>query len=491
MWDIVLDGEPTLKDKVLAFFKLAPKKYSFAPEMDPAAKEWIREYKKIFDQLKDSSLPEGNSSTVLKSVADGGIIKENAKATNVDTQTKGSPDGRASRSPSLENKNNLKTNLSKGEFANEQEYKDSGILEGRVLSTVSKSENDQRQRSNDTKKAHRSVARDGSTSRYNTRSDSHRKNVSGYLARTDVVSPYHYKRYQESILRGLEGKLAERDSSGRILPQEIKERFKDTVLKNEDGELLSVFHWTSNTFDNFEYGDVGFHFGTYEAALDRRTGKSYEKGADRLKEVYLNIEKTVFLEDLGYWDCSTIALQLWEKGLISQADLTRLQRTKGYVDGEYNDEASKAMRKILSNLGYDGIIYQNATEGVGTLSVAALYPEQIYTVAEETVNGNNGKASREINTSDKISSKKVDSGGRKALADGKKETSSDVAKVKGAISESGIDPRGIMAVSDSYFDRYDGSLTRTGAIWEKIQKTGFISVDNHIHICYNGGEINL
>ena len=63
VWDIVLDGEPTLKDRVLAFFKLAPKKYSFAPEMDTAAKEWIREYKKVFDQLKNNSLLEPNNNT--------------------------------------------------------------------------------------------------------------------------------------------------------------------------------------------------------------------------------------------------------------------------------------------------------------------------------------------------------------------------------------------------------------------------------------------
>ena len=31
-------------------------------------------------------------------------------------------------------------------------------------------------------------------------------------------------------------------------------------------------------------------------------------------------------------------------------------------NGEYNDEAAKAMREILDKLGYDGIIYQNATE---------------------------------------------------------------------------------------------------------------------------------
>ena len=50
-WDYILSEEPSLKDRVIAFFKGAPKRYSFAPEMDAAAKKWIQEYKKLFDQV--------------------------------------------------------------------------------------------------------------------------------------------------------------------------------------------------------------------------------------------------------------------------------------------------------------------------------------------------------------------------------------------------------------------------------------------------------
>ena len=59
VWDFVLDGEPTLKDRVIAFFKGSPKRYSFAPEMDPAARAWLREYKKLFDQV--AQLNAGNN----------------------------------------------------------------------------------------------------------------------------------------------------------------------------------------------------------------------------------------------------------------------------------------------------------------------------------------------------------------------------------------------------------------------------------------------
>ena len=58
---------------------------------------------------------------------------------------------------------------------------------------------------------------------------------------------------------------------------------------------------------------------------------------------------------------------------------------------------------------------------------------------------------------------------RYALADGKKVTSTDVARVKGLISEAGIDPRGILGVSDHFFGRYDGTLTRTGLRFEFLE----------------------
>jgi hypothetical protein len=275
------------------------------------------------------------------------------------------------------------TNKNAKEQNNEQGSQNSGILEGQILSTVSESQNDQRQRGNDTQNIREGMARNGDTSGYNTRSDSDRKNVSGYLSRTDIISQGDYNGYEKSVLRGLEGKLADRDSSGRRIPKEIREQFKNTALKNEKGELLSVFHWTNKIFVVFKYGDVGYHFGIYEAALDIR--KSKEIGADRVKEVYLNIKKPIFLEDFGSWDAYSIATQLWQRDLIDYDTILQLQRTRGYVDGVYDSEASKAIRKVLDDLGYDGIIYQNTREAIGTLSVMALYPDQVYTVAENGV----------------------------------------------------------------------------------------------------------
>lgn len=281
--------------------------------------------------------------------------------------------------------NKSKETNTKGEIY-EQNYKDSGILERGKISAVSGNGNNVRNQSYGTGKSDAGLEISSKKREVNAKRLLHTGISSGYLAKRTISTRYNYERLAESILRGWGGKLADTDANGRKLSQDIQDRFKNTILKNENGELLSVYHWTPNSFDIFAKGDVGFHFGTYDAALDRRKGKPESQiGLDIVKEAYLNIRNPIFLEDISTWDAVEISYQLWERGLISSIERNRLQHTRGANYGEYDDEASIAIRKVFKRLGYDGIIYQNAVEDKGTLSVMALYPDQIYTVAEESI----------------------------------------------------------------------------------------------------------
>ena len=90
VWEFILDGEPSLKDKVLSFFSGAPKKYSFAPEMDPAAKKWIREYKKLFDQVARinagmNASENVEASNTVKKIERIGKITDDGDYTNVNS----------------------------------------------------------------------------------------------------------------------------------------------------------------------------------------------------------------------------------------------------------------------------------------------------------------------------------------------------------------------------------------------------------------------
>lgn len=368
-FEAMMKERQTLGKRILNFFKSAITDYQGDERLSRSARKFHKAFKKLFDEYSGVNQNTNAYDSNLR-LSEG--EKRNALAV----------DNYSEEEYNLSQENNSKN----GENKNEQDYQNTGVLERGTLSAVGGSRNNVRNQSDGTGKFNAGVEIPSKARKINAERLLHTGISSGYLGKRTISTRYNYKRLTESILRGWEGKLADTDANGRQLSQDIKDRFKNTVFKNENGELLSIYHWTPNSFDVFAYGDIGFHFGTYNAALDRRKGKPESQiGLDIVKEVYLNITNPIFLEDLSEWDAVEISYQLWEKDLISLNEKNRLQHTKGANYGRYEDEASIAIRKVLERLGYDGIIYQNTVEDKGTLSVMALYPEQIYTVAEESL----------------------------------------------------------------------------------------------------------
>ncbi len=195
--------------------------------------------------------------------------------------------------------------------------------------------------------------------------------------------------YDVSILRRVSGVTPSgKDTVGRVLNNEIVEKFKNTIFKNDNGDLLSLYHWTTAVFDIFAKGEFGFHFGTLKAAHDIYEEIKKQKPNTPIgiyKEIYLNITNPIELKDDGQWTAGWVALQLVEKGIISEHQYELLGMTTGFYDNTYDNPAAKAVRDILKEKGYDGIIYKNESEDAGSYSVIALYPDQILTVAENGV----------------------------------------------------------------------------------------------------------
>lgn len=180
-----------------------------------------------------------------------------------------------------------------------------------------------------------------------------------------------------------------KDTIGRIISPETSEKFANTVFKDEDGNLLSLYHWTTAEFEEFAKGEFGFHFGTLDAAHDRYSvAKEYNADTPRgnYKEVFLNITNPIELsDDLGEWEAGWVARQLLDMGIITEHQYDLLSLTAGFYETTYDNPAAKAVRDILERNGYDGIIYRNKSEDAGSFSVIALHPEQILTVAENGV----------------------------------------------------------------------------------------------------------
>jgi len=154
-----------------------------------------------------------------------------------------------------------------------------------------------------------------------------------------------------------------------------------------------LFHGTFETFDTFIWGDLGFHFGTAEQAMDRIRGKRQNLPANTWEEmvnrkdtympVYLKMENPLEMDDCNWDDFSRVYEEvrdvLRRKGeFFTEADADLLynifyrgstagknamQSSDVKVKNEAETEGLNALRQALQNIGYDGIKYINRYEG--------------------------------------------------------------------------------------------------------------------------------
>lgn len=170
--------------------------------------------------------------------------------------------------------------------------------------------------------------------------------------------------------------LPNQRNNGRIkLTVEQKESLKGTAIKDENGNPKVVSHFTDNMdFETFEKGDIGFHFGNEQQAIER--GKNLKKSG-RIIKAYLNIKNPLNIPtDLMNWTPFNIAFKLSVEGIITEEDFAKIITLTNEGGSDYNSPAAVELRKILADLGYDGIVYDNMFEADGE-SYIAFYPEQV------------------------------------------------------------------------------------------------------------------
>ena len=294
----------------------------------------------------------------------------------------------------LVNQNNVDSASSNGYTENIGDetngYSNTELLAGREVSTSDRSSNGLRQQSENSRKLSSFV---GNAKQVSQREGGAvlRAGDSGWLVRQPQTnSEQNSARFNQSLRREISGvELNGRDTAGRTLGAELLEKLKDTIFKDKDGSILSLYHWTKEVFETFSKGEFGFHFGTLDAARDRylQSKEDYPETPNGIyKEVYLNISNPLYIPfDTDGWSSAPILYQLRENGEISNEEHNRTSELNGLYEPSYDNPAAVATRELLKQKGYDGIIYYNESENQGSLSVIALYPDQIITVAENGV----------------------------------------------------------------------------------------------------------
>ena len=184
--------------------------------------------------------------------------------------------------------------------------------------------------------------------------------VDGRVPRANRTSPIKSSTSNDSIRnseRNVNTNFSDRDSSGRELSEGQQEYFKDSKVRDENGNLLVMYHGTPNAgFTKFRPGTYFTEHKWYADRYQNRSASSlsYKKTADNpdTYAVYLNIKKPfdtrnpeearIFNEEyLGHYGMGT---PLMESGLpdwLDGGDLQEFLEENGYdYDGLILDEGS-------------------------------------------------------------------------------------------------------------------------------------------------------
>lgn len=229
---------------------------------------------------------------------------------------------------------------------------------------------------------------------------------------------------QKSIKNDIKHSLRENatDSQGRTLSQEQAEFFKDSKVRDENGNLLVVYHGTPNgNFFTFEYNksrQTGTDYGKafyFTTNLKNAKGyakdnhkdpriKEYELKRESLKKQILAETDTTKRQELEKQfrnvkvDGKSILEILYDVdydtgGEVRQVYLNLVNPLIADAQKKYHYEVYPELFKQAIKNGNDGIIVRNVDDsskyGVGLSDVyIAFYPEQIKLTTNETPTAN-------------------------------------------------------------------------------------------------------
>ena len=128
----------------------------------------------------------------------------------------------------------------------------------------------------------------------------------------------------------------------------LKDILKEVAKEKPVDKIL--FHGTNNEF-NIKDIKLPAHFGTPQAAKDI--------GGSKLLKVRLKMKNPVRMYDdqVQVWDLDTVGGTLSNDLKVSEEDIDK------YYD-QYG--AEQGLIELLKSLGYDGIVYENKYEDIGS-----------------------------------------------------------------------------------------------------------------------------
>ena len=164
------------------------------------------------------------------------------------------------------------------------------------------------------------------------------------------------------------------DSDGVLLSEEQAEYFKDSKVRDKNGNLLVVYHGSKSDVTTFSERFIsswnmfgrGFYFTTSE-----RRAKGYAKGS--LKECYVNLVNPFVSNNKEH------LVSLYKEINNTKEDIDSYSEEKGIGGSEffkicnYLDDIRIDVSKHIKSLGFDGVLHY----GYDDIEIVAYYSNQI------------------------------------------------------------------------------------------------------------------
>ena len=182
-------------------------------------------------------------------------------------------------------------------------------------------------------------------------------------------------------------------------PGPFAEWFGNSVVRWPDGAPRPVFHASKADFNTFKLThDIGFHFATTPAGANTRL--NLQKNTDQdpqdadlqydlykrapvIYPVFIKAEKPLRLKDLGLWHPMAIIRAMAESGAISEEQRQKIVNDF-YMEERTREHGFKTVKKLIKDAGYDSVVYENQTEGIGEDSYIVFDSNQIKSVFNQS-----------------------------------------------------------------------------------------------------------
>lgn len=160
------------------------------------------------------------------------------------------------------------------------------------------------------------------------------------------------------------------DNQNRELSKEQQEYFKDSKVRDKDGNLLTMYHGTNNDFTIFDKDFIGkntnnegifgkgFYFTEKKSIADgynRKDGKVAKDGSGKTMELYLDMKNPFYWNDIDTKEKMESFIN--ETGMPKY--VVRWNNTlKNQMAPITDIKAERKFSEVLQKNGYDGVIYK-------------------------------------------------------------------------------------------------------------------------------------